>query len=587
MPLEIVTAPGHDRNRSLGWLGVAWIEWFCVYGPGDILGTPLRPGLPGAIPLADELAALTVDLYALDERGRRYYDSGFYSRPKGADKSGHAARIALFEALGPCRFGGFAEGGEVFEWMDFRYEYQPGEPMGRRIVSPFVRILATEEGQTGNVYDTIHENCDDGPLREAFGRRDDVGLTRIFLPGGGEIRPSTASSSAKDGGLETHTSFDETHLYVVPELKRMYATVRRNLTKRKDAEPWSNETSTMYAPGQNSVAEESHKLAQRIRDGKVKRSRLYFNHRQAPPNTDLADEASLRAGLIEAYGDAASYLDLDRKVDEIWDIRNDPDDSRRYYLNQVTAHSAAWITPQEWDSLARPDYQPADGAQVTLGLDGSATDDHTALIACEVETGFEWPIEIWDPAEHGGELPRDAVREAVRGAFEQYDVVGFYSDVHPLESLVDEFELEYAEGLCVKSTTRHPIAWDMRAKKSEEEDTIGGREAVLLAVEAFHAAIVESARRVAEAGDEAASLVASGELPVTHSGEPRMRQHFVNARRRPVGRRITFGKEHQGSANKIDSVAAAMLARQCRQDYLALPESKKRGGAVEVWFING
>ncbi|MDA1148175.1 MAG: hypothetical protein O3A76_16380 [Chloroflexi bacterium] len=71
MPVEVITAPEHDRTRSLGWLAVAWMEHFALYGPGDIQGTPLRPGLPDAIPLADELAALTLDVYALDERGRR------------------------------------------------------------------------------------------------------------------------------------------------------------------------------------------------------------------------------------------------------------------------------------------------------------------------------------------------------------------------------------------------------------------------------------------------------------------------------------------------------------------------------------
>ena len=39
------------------------------------------------------------------------------------------------------------------------------------------------------------------------------------------------------------------------ELQRMYETIRRNLAKRKAAEPWSLETTTMYALGEESVAE--------------------------------------------------------------------------------------------------------------------------------------------------------------------------------------------------------------------------------------------------------------------------------------------------------------------------------------------
>ncbi|MFA5517219.1 MAG: hypothetical protein WDA20_13115 [Desulfuromonadales bacterium] len=580
MPLELVTAPDHNRNRSLGWLAVAWMEWFCLYGPGDIQGTPLRPGLAGAIPLADELTVYTVDVYALDARGRRLYDSAFYSRPKGADKSGHASRIMLFEALGPCRFAGWAKGGEVYEWLDFRYVYRPGEPMGRRITYPFLRILATEESQAGNVYDSMYFNLDDGPLREAFRRKDDVGLTRVYLPDGGEIRPSTASNAAKDGGLETAVSFDETHLYDKPELRRMYATVRRNLTKRKEAEPWSNETSTMYSPGANSIAEQSHELAQSIRDGKVKRSRLYFNHRQAPANVDLADEASLRGGLIEAYGDAASYLDLDRKVDEVWDPRNNVDDSRRFFLNQVTAHSEAWVTPQEWDAIAWP-WVPVAKSLVTLGLDGSQSDDHTALIGCDVETGHLFRVDIWDPADHGGEVPREDVDATVAQAFERWDVVGFYSDVQFWESYIDKWEVEYGDKLCAKSTVRHPIAWDMRGKATDEDDMLGGQKAVVRAVESLHAAIVESARMVTEA-DDVEALLASGELPVTHDGDRWFRTHVVNARRRPSRWGVSFGKSHKGSPDKVDSTAAATLARQCRQDYLALPEGKRRKAAKKA-----
>lgn len=578
MPLEIITAPEHERTRSLGWLAVAWMEHFCLYGPGDIQGTPLDASQPDAIPLSDELTVFTADAYALDERGRRLYDSAFYSRPKGADKSGHAARIALFEALGPCRFGGWAKGGERFEWMDFRYVYSPGEPMGRRIKYPFLRILATEETQAGNVYDSVYFNLDEGPLREAFSRRDDVGLTRVYLPDGGEIRPSTASNAAKDGGLETYANFDETHLYTTPELRRMHATVRRNLTKRKESEPWSNETSTMYQPGAGSVAEATHELAQRIRDGKARRSRLLFNHRQAPPDIDLADEAQLRAGLAEAYGDAAAYQDFDRKVSEIWDPRNTVEDSRRYSLNQVTAHSEAWVSPQEWDAIARPGFVPADGALITIALDGSQSDDHTGVVGCDVETGCEFVIGHWDPAEYGDEVPRPAVDGTIDATFERWDVVGFYSDVQFWESYIDQWEERYGEQLCVKSTQRHPIAWDMRGKARDgEDDTLSGQRAVVRAAESFHDAIVESARIVTAApADDRELLIEGGTLPVTHDGHPALRQHVINARRWPTRWGTTFGKERPGSPNKVDLGAAGMLARLARMDYIALPEAKKR-----------
>lgn len=165
MPHVTVRAPGHDRSRSLGWLSVAWMEYFVVHGPGDVQGEPVRHG--------DEYTGFVVDCYAVDDdEGRLLYDSAFFSRPKGCDKSGIGARIGLFEALGPARFAGWAEGGEVYRdprGLGFEYVYEPGEPMGRPVKVPYLRIMATEEGQTGNVYDTIYFNLTDesSPLSSA------------------------------------------------------------------------------------------------------------------------------------------------------------------------------------------------------------------------------------------------------------------------------------------------------------------------------------------------------------------------------------------------------------------------------------
>ena len=302
-----------------------------MHGPGDIEGEPLKN-----YPLDDELVGITVDCYALEATGRRLYDSAFISRAKGRDKSGHAARHVLFEAFGPCRFAGFAEGGETYRFRDFKYVYQPGEPMGRPIVHPVIRCLATEEGQAGNTYDNVYFNLTDGPLSEGL-PRDAAGLTRVNLPDGGEIIPSTASNASKDGGKETFVVFDETHLYTLPELIRMYATVRRNMAKRKAAEPWSLETSTMYAPGENSVAEGTHELAQKIAEGKLKRGRLLFDHREAPADVDMTDEGEVLAALREVYGPFADVMDLQRILTEIWDPRNSEADSRRYFFNQRTS----------------------------------------------------------------------------------------------------------------------------------------------------------------------------------------------------------------------------------------------------------
>lgn len=547
MPHELVRAPGHSRKRSLGHLVVAWIEYFCIHGPGDIQGRPLDPTLPDAIPLSDELAQLTVDCYALDANGRRLYDSVFFSRPKGADKSGQGSRIGLAEALGPVRFAGWAKGGEVYEQGDFRYEYQPGEPMGRRVTYPYIRILATEEGQTGNVYDSMYYNLKEGRLREFFfARQGDVGLTRVFLPGNGEIVPSTASSSSKEGGKETWTSFDETHLYLRPDLHRMYEVVRRNMAKRRDAEPWSFESSTMYEPGRGSVAERSHQLAQDIRDGKIARPRFLFDHRQAPQNIDMDDDDALRAGLREAYGDAASYMGIDRIVEEIRDPRNDPADSKRYFLNMAVASSGRAFDVEAWIASTKHESPPASGL-ITLGFDGSLTDDNTALVATHVESGYQWPLGIWQPAEEVDEW-RFEVDAVVDEAFRRYQVWRMYADPSKWETELSRWSGRYG--------AEKVIAWP----------TIQTRR-MSLALKAY------------------AGAISAGQVP--HVQDPVFQQHIANAYRVPMRFRDDddkplwlISKDKPISARKIDAAMAGCLSWAARLDAVAAGAQETKGWVV-------
>ncbi|MBC9719510.1 hypothetical protein H9Y04_44130 [Streptomyces sp. TRM66268-LWL] len=183
MPRERVLHPDHTRDHSLH-VALAWIEWLCVHGPGDVQGIPLSARHGGeCLPLDDEFAGLILDYYAHDRSGRRLYDTSVVSRAKGRAKSELAGFVGLAEALGPVRFAGWATGGERYVWRDYVYEYAPGEAMGRPVTYPFIRCLATEESQSGNTYDNINFNLEHGPLAEDL-PSGTAGITRIFLPGG-------------------------------------------------------------------------------------------------------------------------------------------------------------------------------------------------------------------------------------------------------------------------------------------------------------------------------------------------------------------------------------------------------------------
>lgn len=549
MPRRLVRAKAHDRVRSLGWLLLAWLEYFTVHGPGDVQGEKVAHG--------DEYSGFIADCYALDQDGRRLYDSAFLSRPKGCDKSGLAARLVLVEALAPCRFGGWASGGEVYRdlWgLGFEYVYEPGEPMGRPVRVPFVRCMATEEDQTGLVYDTIYFNLTEGPLKNVPGL--DVGLSRTLLPGGGEITPSTASSASKDGGKETFVPFDESHLYKDPDLRRMYKTVTRNMRKRKKiAGTWYLETTTMFAPGEDSVAESTYRLAEAIAEGRARRERLLVDHRWGECD-DPSDELALRAAITEAYGDAMEWNDLDGLVDEFYDPRADIVDSRRYFLNAETETSDAWLAARQWDACAAPLTAIADRELVTLGFDGSVSDDATALVVCRVLDGHVELLtceERPEDAPTGWQVDQVAIDAAVAAAFERFDVVAFYADPPHWQDYIDKWTTEFGARLRVKASVKHPIEWWTNRPS-----------AVVSALKRFRDAVAESR--------------------LSHDGTTQLRRHALNARRRVSRSGIQIAKEYPGSSRKIDAVMAAVLAYEARGDAVAAGFARQRRQRRAVGF---
>ncbi len=476
----------------------------------------------------------------------------------------------LFEALGPCRFAGWARGGEIYRdpyGFGFEYEYDEGEPMGRPVVAPFIRILATEENQTGNTFRTVYYNLTDRdcPLYQWPGI--DAAKREIFLADGGEIRASTASASSKDGGLETHSTMDESHLYVTDELREMKSVVEANMWKRKrGAGTWYLETTTMYEPGEESAAEATYNEAEALAEGRKKRGshRLYFDHRWGDV-PDLTDEAALRQGLREAYGDALAWMDEDSLVDQVYDTRTAEQRVRRYMLNAKTSAKDAWLKEHEWRACRDSTKQLRLGDTITLGFDGSWNEDATALVACHVGLGHIELIGCWEkpegPEGEGWQVPRDEVDVAVAAAFRDYHVVGMYADPPHWTDWLSTWHNQWAEEVLVKATQRRPFEW-YTARSGQ----------MVAALDEFHTAVLERRISYTPADDRVGR---KAELTLT------LQRHALNARRHPTRAGMQIRKEYPKSPKKIDAVMAAVLAWQCRLDAIA-------AGALDVdegWFM--
>lgn len=504
-------------ERSLGGQAIQWARTWLQQPDGARAGDPWE--------FTKEQARFLMWFYAVDDAGRFLYRRASLRRMKGWGKDPLGAVICAIEFVGPSRYFG---------------DDPDGDPIAVPVYASWVQTAAVSRDQTRNTMTLFPGLFSDALIAE---HRIDIGKEIIYAHQGRcRIEAVTSSPRALEGNRTTFTLKNEPqHWLQNNEGHAMAAVIARNAAKL-DARVLS--IGNAHMPGEDSDAERDWEAWQAISSGASRATGFLYDSIEAPPDTDLTDVDSLKAGIEAARGDSY-WVPVDRLVEEIHDPKTPPSESRRYYLNQIVAAEDAWVTPQQWDILALPDHKPAEDAEIVLGFDGSKSDDHTALIACEVETGHLFTLGIWDPERYeGGEIPREVIDGTVERVFAEFDVVGFYADVHPWESYVDRWAEDHGRDLVVKATARHAVGWDMRGRKQD----------ATFAVEKLYAAIVES--------------------DLSHDGNEVFKQHVVNARRAPNQWGVTIRKENQG--RKIDAAMAAALAWLCRRDYLALPANKRR-----------
>lgn len=498
---------------SLGFYVADWITEYCCHGPGDVAGEP--------VVLDDEQFEFLIQAYRLDPiTGRRIHDEAVFSRPKGRAKSELAGFIGVAEGFGEVRFDG---------WDAY------GQPVARRIRTPLLKCLATEESQAGNTFENIaFIAAEVGPDAhpEVFGGvkgvRQYQAASQVWIPGGGEIRASTAGAASKDGGKETWVCADESHLYVTRETRSMYATVRRNLGKRKMAEPWMMQTTTMYRAGESSIAEQT---LVPWRKGALSDS-TFVDHREAKGRIDIEDREHTLTQLRDVYGPASEWMDLDRIYRDMLDPKVCPDvaTAARYYLNRETASADAFLAADVVERQAVAEVV-ADGEHICIGFDGSLSDDSTVLIGCRMSDGFLFPLGIWEkpdgPQSRGWEVPRDDVAATLDEVFARYQVVRMYADPHEWRSDIGAWSVAHPERVFEWPTSRY-VAMDAALDRLRVDLTNG---------------------------------------VLWHSGDRAMMAHWINAEVAKRGRlRLVRKPAHD---RKIDAVVGAALAYEARADALA------------------
>src|SRR5690625_2230609 len=470
----MVPDDGDQLWPTLGLQVCDFIETHLVFGPGDLRGQPAV--------LDDEKRGLIYRLYEVYSQdhalaGRRRFQRAGISLAKGLAKTEFAAWIAACELHpdAPVRCIGW----------DGR-----GEPIGGPVNDPYIPLVAyTEEQSDELAYGALRTILEESPLRDDF----DIGLERIMrIDGDGRAVSLSSSPSARDGARTTFSLLDETHWWTLPRLKQAHQTMMANLPKRKAADAWSLEVTTAPEPGSGSVAEDTYEYARAIADGRIKNARLFYFHRQASDDHDLTTEEGAREAVIEATGPAISWRNVDGVV-ELWrDPTTDRELWERVWCNRFVKSGRRAFDAQLWKKQATEENPAMPGSLIVLGFDGSQFDDSTGLIGTHVATGYQWVVGAWEKPYDVDEweVPSHEVDEAVRDAFEMYDVWRMYADRPYWREYVAKWAGEFGD--------KRVIEWYTNRRRQ-----------MSYALEGFDTAIKTGA--------------------ITHSGDERLGRHVGNA----------------------------------------------------------
>lgn len=515
MPWRGAEFPG--EYPTLGYQVASLIQQTCVIPDGDHQGDPFV--------LTDEMLRFLLAFYRIDPNAERFYfDRGAQlTRPQKWGKGPFVGSIITAEANpdGPVRFDGWDAA---------------GEPVGRPWATPHIQVTAVSEDQTDNIWRALKSMIELGPLHHW-----DTGLARINLPTGGIIEPTTASASSRLGNPITFAAQDETQSWFAANAgHRLADTQRRNLAGMRGR--WIA-TGNAWDPRTDSVAQ---KTAESGEPG------VLLDDIDAGTGS-IRNKTERRRMIKRVYGDSW-WVDKERIDGEILALlaRGEAAQAEQFFLNRKLAGEDAAFDPAAVEARTDTTHKPEPGSMITLGVDGARFQDALAIVATEVETGFQWPIGIWERPEDAPddyEHPADLIEGAFTEAFDNFYVWRAYIDPQKIENLVARWQGQFGEKRVIEWFTNRP-------------------RQICFAVRAFTDALA--------AGDE------------SHDGDPVFRQHLKNAVKWKLNvwdeehrmQLHTLSKVRHGSPLKIDAAMAAVISWEARQDAIAANAKAPNYGAA-------
>lgn len=515
----------HLPRRTLGWAIIDWMTEYLKAPEGDD-DEPFMPTF--------EQVRFLLWWYAVDTRGRYAYRSGVLRRMKGWGKDPLVAAMSFAELCGPVAFSHFDRN---------------GDPVGKQRPGALVQVAAVSQDQTDNTFDMFSQLSTPQLIREY---KLEILKTLVHARGGRRIQAVTSNPKSLEGKRPTFVIMNEIQWWDdTNNGRRMYEVINGNIVKRAGVGSRYIAICNAHVPGQASVGETMWDAYRKVESGQAVDTGLLYDALEAPADTPISEIPpegtdpegfaeglrKLSEGLEVCRGDS-HWLDIEAIIDSILDTNNPISESRRMFLNQINAAEDAWMTTQLWERI-RVDEQLQPGDTITLGFDGSKSNDYTALVACRTSDGLLEVIRVWNPDDFQGEVPKEHVDATVRWMFSHYKVVGFRADVKEFESYIAEWTSDFGKKLKIKASPGKPIEFDMR----------GQTKRFAFDCEKFLDAVIEGA--------------------VCHGGDKTLTVHILNAHRHPTTYdAISIRKASKDSSRKIDAAVAAVLAFGSRQEFI-------------------
>lgn len=582
-------------QRTLGWQAISWIMENVTNGEVGRFAGPFL--------LTPEQSRFLLWFYELNEDGTFVYNEAQLQRLKGWGKDPLVCVLSLFEALGECRFDGWADEAHTV-------------PQARRETLPMVQVSAVTQDQTSSTLRLYRHYLSDATMKKF---RLEINTEAVKSDGVPVIVAVTANPEALEGKVFTFTIANETQHWHSDVSREMWKVIVRNAVKVKGGTSRILSITNAYDPNYSSIAQETRESYE-AQVSNLGSSKILYD------SLEIASDAPLFVFEEDEYGNESTIVDveaskaniaamvdlvrgdskwssLDRITDEFFDIRYPPDLNRRFWLNTVVTSENSWIDIRDYDACVQKasnaDIRLSKKDKIVLFFDGSKTDDSTVLMACRISDGYVFKVQAWHKPRKGAGpsgvswlVPRNAadkrkfdypgyanpyenletVDEAVDRAFKKWTVVGFFADPSHArddvdnklywDSAIEQWHIKYSSKLMVWAGSRsgarsESIMWDMQDSKKIEE-------------------FAEFAERTSE-------MVLRHELLIENDND--LRNHFKNAKVYKTKSGLeSIWKGKKNSDRKIDLAVGAIGALMVRSKYLKQFGQTKSSGRANKYL---